>query len=280
MASRTATSPTSSATPNRPTGIRSGRACGLEVPSSWPDGWEGCLGLEPTPDQYVAHLVEVFRRVRRVLRPDGCLWIQLGDSYVTDPGNGRGGEGNYGLGGGAPHRSAADKTGCGLPAKNLVGVPWRVALALQAEGWVLRSECIWEMSNALPEGARHRPARSHQHVFLLTRSGRYYFDAGTGPALRTVWRIPATPLRGHYAHFPPRLAERCARAGSLEGGVILDPFCGTGTTLAAARRLGRYAVGCDLNGEYAEMARPRIWKEGRGPDKAPPRPPGPTRRGG
>jgi hypothetical protein len=189
------------------------------APPRWPDGWEGCLGLEPTPDQYVAHLVEVFRRVRRVLCPDGCLWIQLGDSYVTDPDNGRGGEGNYGLGGGAPHRSAADKTGCGLPAKNLVGVPWRVALALQAEGWVLRSECIWEMSNALPEGARDRPARSHQHVFLLTRSGRYYFDAGTGPALRTVWRIPATPSNGraggraptadHHAHFPPDLAKTC-----------------------------------------------------------------------
>jgi hypothetical protein len=138
-------------------------------PSRWPDGWEGCLGLEPTPDQYVAHLVEIFRLVRRVLRPDGVLWLQLGDSLVTDPGNGRGGEGNYGLGGGAPHRSAADKTGCGLPAKNLAGVPWRVALAMQAEGWVLRSECIWEMSNALPEGARDRPARSHPHVFLLTR---------------------------------------------------------------------------------------------------------------
>jgi DNA modification methylase len=141
-------------------------------------GVSGQLGLESTPDAYVARMVEVFREVRRVLRDDGTLWLNLGDSYATNPGNGRGGEGS-GLtkGGKAPHRGRIDKTSVGLKPKDLVGIPWRVAFALQADGWYLRSDIIWHKPNPMPESVRDRPTKSHEYLFLLTKGGRYYFDA-------------------------------------------------------------------------------------------------------
>lgn len=137
--------------------------------------WIGALGLEPTPELYVEHLVEIFHEVRRVLRDDGTLWLNLGDSYAGNPGNGRGG--GEKLDGGVPHYSASEKKGSGLKPKDLVGIPWRVAFALQADGWYLRSDIIWSKPNPMPESVKDRPTRAHEYLFLLTKSQRYYYDA-------------------------------------------------------------------------------------------------------
>lgn len=138
-------------------------------------GVAGQIGLETTLDAYVERLVAVFRAVRRVLRRDGVLWVNIDDGYVTNPGNGRGGES---VDGSTPHRSGLDKTGAtGLRPKNLMGAPWRLALALQADGWLLRLDGIWHKPNTLPEPARDRPGRDHEYVFLFSRSARYHYDA-------------------------------------------------------------------------------------------------------
>lgn len=138
-------------------------------------GVAGQIGLEPTMAEYIDNLVDIFGQVRRVLKDDGCLWLNLGDSYSTNPGNGRGGETK--MDGGTPHRSAADKTKNGLKAKNLLGIPWRVAFALQDDGWILRSDIIWAKPNPMPESVTDRPTRSHEYIFLLTKSAKYYYDA-------------------------------------------------------------------------------------------------------
>ncbi|WP_372397074.1 site-specific DNA-methyltransferase [Azospirillum sp. HJ39] len=152
-------------------------------------GVDGQIGLEPTPEAFVAALVEVFREVRRVLRPDGTVWLNLGDSYVTNPGNGRSSDERAGLGngGGRPHRSAADKSGCGLKPKDLLMIPARVALALQADGWWLRSDTIWHKPNPMPESVTDRPTSAHEHIFLLAKSERYFYDAD---AIREAESVP------------------------------------------------------------------------------------------
>jgi len=136
------------------------------------------MGMEDTPDAYVAGMVAVFREVRRILKPEGTLWLNLGDSYVSTP-TGSAGK-TQTLTGGKTHRDEAgkrrDKTGFGLPVKNLIGIPWRVALALQADGWILRSDVIWQKPNAMPRSVTDRPSDSHEHLFMLTRSPRYYYD--------------------------------------------------------------------------------------------------------
>ncbi len=138
-------------------------------------GVAGAYGLEPTLEEYIANMVTVFREVRRVLRKDGTLWLNLGDAYVSNPSNGRGGGST--LDGGAPHLSGANRDGAGLKPKDLVGLPWRVAFALQADGWWLRSEIVWHKPNPMPESVRDRPTRAHEYVFLLTKSARYFYDA-------------------------------------------------------------------------------------------------------
>lgn len=135
-------------------------------------GVSGQLGLEPTPEEYVADMVAVFREVWRVLRDDGTCWMNLGDSYTNNPGNGRGGESPDG---GLPHRSGMNKAGS-LKPKDLVGIPWRVAFALQADGWYLRSDIIWHKPNPMPESVTDRPTKAHEYVFLLTKSPRYFYD--------------------------------------------------------------------------------------------------------
>ena len=144
--------------------------------------WLGTLGLEPTLELYVEHMVEVFREVRRVLRKDGTLWLNLGDAYASNPSNGRGGGST--LDGGAPHLSGANRDGAGLKPKDLIGLPWRVAFALQADGWYLRSDIVWHKPNPMPESVRDRPTRAHEYVFLLTKSARYFYDAD---AIREPW---------------------------------------------------------------------------------------------
>jgi DNA modification methylase len=240
-------------------------------------GHEGQIGLEDTPEEYVDRLVEVFREVRRVLREDGTLWLNIGDSYA-------GGSGNY---------------GSGVKAKDLMGFPWQIAFALRADGWYLRSDIIWHKPNPMPESVTDRPTRAHEHIFLLTKSPRYYYDAEaikeparnwgtrdrsqmrdgtTDPKLkhhglagreweenpmknkRSVWTVPTKAYKGaHFATFPTDLIDPCVMAGSQESDFVLDPFTGSGTTGVVALRHNRNFIGCELNPEYAQMARDRIY---------------------
>lgn len=334
-------------------------------------GNAGQIGLEATPDEYVAKLVAVFREVRRVLRDDGTLWLNLGDSYANDSkwGGSTSGKhvqavhGNSGIGRGR-HTT-------GLPGKNLIGIPWHVAFALQADGWILRQDIVWSKPNPMPESVTDRCTKAHEYVFLLSKSASYYCDmkaiaepvtqstvarlsqdvenqdgsdrvpgktngpmravggrlagnvnppkgqaayeagderqrtkagllayavrerskrdsfkrddskraavipgqtVGTHRAdreestypldtrnKRSVWTIATKPYReAHFATMAPELAETCIKAGCPEGGTVLDPFGGAGTTGLVADQLQRSAVLCELNAEYVEIARRRI----------------------
>lgn len=291
------------------------------------------VGLEPTPTEYVQRLVSIFEEARRVLKPDGVLWLNLGDSFASGTIGRRDTSGEYadrraeqygsGRGeGNGPRDFSTRSRPPGLKQKDLVGIPWRVAFALQDAGWYLRSDIIWAKPNPMPESVRDRPTRAHEYVFLFTKSPRYYydqdairepypeatlerlkqmgFDAQTGgpkdygegsnrsarravvnlksralapaPQLedsngwspnganaRTVWNIPTEPFPGaHFATFPTELVKRCILAGSRPGDWVLDPFAGSGTAVLVADRLGRNAIGFDLNPAYIEMARRRL----------------------
>lgn len=256
-------------------------------------GHAGQIGLEPTPDEFVAAMIEVFREVRRVLADDGTVWLNLGDTYATDSkwGGSTGGKaaaGIHGSGGGG-----RNKTRVGLPDKNLVGIPWRVAFALQADGWFLRQDIIWSKPNPMPESVTDRCTKAHEYVFLLSKSPRYYYDADAiaeglaeasvarllQPGLadqkglddierggrrnkRSVWTVATQPFKeAHFATYPPALIEPCILAGCQVGGTVLDPFGGAGTTGLVADRLGRNAILCELNPDYARMAERRIADE-------------------
>lgn len=232
---------------------------------------DGQLGLEDTIDAYVNHLVAVFRQVWRVLAADGTLWLNIADSYVNNPGNGRGGETRQE--GGTPHRSGRDKTHLGLPVKNLIGIPWRTALALQSDGWLLRSDIIWHKVNVLPESVKDRPTKAHEYIFLLAKQPNYYYDyeaikepavskKGASRNKRSVWTIPTAHYKGaHFAVYPTTLVESCLLAGSAEDDTVLDPFVGSGTTGIVALQHKRKFVGIEINPTYAEMARQRIAAE-------------------
>ena len=231
-------------------------------------GVDGQLGLETTPDEFVEALVQVFREVRRVLRDDGTLWLNLGDSYATDSkwGGSTGGKaaiGLHGAGGGG-----RNKTKTGIPDKNLIGIPWRVAFALQADGWYLRQDIILQKTNPMPESVTDRCTKSHEYVFLLSKSKKYFFDACSikEPAVggdfrnrRSVWSVATKPFKGaHFATFPPELIRPCILAGSAKGGAVLDPFGGSGTTALVAMQEGRSSTICELNPEYSRIARNRM----------------------
>jgi len=277
-------------------------------------GADGQLGREPTPEAYVESMVKVFREVRRVLKGDGTLWLNLGDSYASNGirGDTRSGFNDRYFGtsnGRGKHGATADVVPPnvippGLKPKDLVGIPWRVAFALQADGWWLRSDIIWHKPNPMPESVRDRPTKAHEYVFLLSKSERYHYDADAiaEPSLhagrvveydgtqknadvdadlqrtriggpngsqsvtvggtrnrRSVWSITTKPFaEAHFATFPPDLPELCIKAGCPEGGTVLDPFSGAGTTGLVALRLGRSYIGIELNEDYAEMSRRRI----------------------
>lgn len=265
-------------------------------------GTEGQIGLEPTPESYVAAMVGVFEEVRRVLRNDGTLWLNLGDTYA---GGGRGGNPNE-----SAFRKQATNQGSliaptpipsGYKPKDLIGIPWRVAFALQSAGWYLRSDIIWHKPNPMPESVTDRPTKSHEYLFLLSKSERYYFDGGSvrepmsaasksryeysfggdknnqllkdglrtrvvgtreetdGRNIRTVWSINTTSYpEAHFATFPPALVKPCILAGCPKGGIVVDPFAGSGTTLAVAIKLGRRAIGIELNPEYVKLIEKRL----------------------
>jgi len=248
-------------------------------------GHKDQLGLEPTPAAYVRSLVRVLREARRVLRSDGTLWLNIGD---TRAGGVRGAAGDRStMQGSGKHqeqtrapaliRSArrdraliarSDIRVEGLQRKNLIGIPWRVAFALQRDGWILRQDIIWHKPNPMTESVRDRCTKSHEYLFLLSRKPRYWFDseAISEPAKypnsqrdrrnkRSVWSVSTQPSKlNHFAKFPPKLVAPCILAGCPLGGVVLDPFCGTGTALAVAIEHGRRAVGIDLNPEYVRIA--------------------------
>jgi DNA modification methylase len=266
-------------------------------------GHDGQIGLEATPDAYVAELVAVFREVRRVLKDDGTLWLNLGDSYASfrdgkaTPDTSRGeSDGTLVPKGSAKNRMAATFAGSAVKHKDLIGIPWRVAFALQADGWYLRSDIIWHKPNPMPESVTDRPTKAHEYVFLLSKSARYFYDseaiseeatrqaAGNIKPIkgadqshgrtranlhkikatdtrnaRTVWSITTKPFKGaHFATMPAELAERCIKAGSAVGDMVLDPFGGAGTTGLVADQMGRDATLIELNPTYAAMASARI----------------------
>lgn len=226
------------------------------------------LGSEASVDDYVHALVVIFRELSRVLTPDGTLWLNIGDCYTSGDRTWR-----------APDRknparamSYRAPTPVGLKPKELVGVPWRVASALQMDGWYLRSEIIWHKPNVHPESVKDRPTRAHEHVFMLTRSEHYYYDQqavrepGAEEKLRnrrSVWTIPTQAFRGaHFATFPPALIEPCVLAGSAPGDVVLDPFFGAGTTGLVAARCDRHFLGIEIVPAYVDLARTRLAEEG------------------
>lgn len=330
-------------------------------------GVDGQLGLEPTPDDFVEAMVEVFREVWRVLRDDGTLWLNLGDSYAQS-----GGRGTQGKSGDRADRMftasglTKPKNADGIKSKDLIGIPWRVAFALQADGWYLRQDIIWHKPNPMPESVRDRCTKAHEYLFMLSKKPKYYFDheavkepmaASSIPRLkqniadqvgtsranggaksngnfkaagdvnsglrnrRTVWTVTTKPFKeAHFATYPPDLIEPCILAGTSEGGVceecgtpynrvvertamvidrserthskgrtrssgtmvspptsetlgweqgcdcmagcvpatVIDPFFGAGTTGLVAQQHGRNWIGCELNPDYAEIARKRL----------------------
>lgn len=262
-------------------------------------GVEGQLGLEATPDKYVAGMVEVFREVRRLLRDDGTLWLNLGDSYTTGAsvsprsGDPKAVDSSSAM---VPRRGTPE----GLKPKDLVGIPWMVAFALRADGWYLRSDIIWHKPNPMPESVTDRPTKSHEYIFLLSKSEKYHYDhvaikekaifADSGidsverggfdgktnelegreafraitqtRNKRTVWTVNPKPYaEAHFATFPDDLIEPCILAGSPKGGLVLDPFMGAGTTALVAARHSRNFLGCELNPAYIEIAEKRIAPE-------------------
>jgi site-specific DNA-methyltransferase (adenine-specific) len=229
-------------------------------------GIEGQIGHEDTIELYVQALVGVFEEVKRVLHPDGVFYLNIGDTYYSGNGQPHGSDPR------SPSRNfmrkklrAVDRSGWGLPKKSLIGVPWKVAFALQDRGWTLRSDIIWNRLNAFVEPtARDRPYRQHEHIFLFSKSRFYSFDRSSLPDEEDVWTIPIE--RGketdHNAAFPKELVRRCIMTGSPPGGFVLDPFVGSGTTLSVALELGRIAVGVDLSPNYFSEVVHSLLKEG------------------
>ena len=258
-------------------------------------GTPGQYGLEATPAAYVETMRALFAEARRVLADDGTLWLNLGDSYYSGKGEPtQPDEKNTAR---RPGKRVLDGPSWGLPRKNLVGIPWRTAFALQDDGWILRNEIIWHKPNAMPESIADRMSTRHEHLFLFAKQPRYWFDldavrephaaperkAGarafrardmnhqrtatgvyTGPDARgrnpgDIWEIATRPYpAAHFAVFPIGLPIRCIKAGCKPGGIVLDPFSGSGTTGAAARQLGRKYIGIDLNPAYHDLAKERF----------------------
>jgi len=282
--------------------------CCITSPPYWglrDYGMDGQIGLESTIEEYIEKMVSVFREVKRVLKPEGTLWLNMGDCY-----SGSGGPGGDYKNGRKGIEYGSQYLPRGLKPKDLCGMPWRIAFALQADGWYLRSDIIWSKKNPMPESCRDRPTKAHEYVFLMSKSAKYFYDAdaireeqkisslerlktgwdgnkkrdwpGTnhnnfdkymgktqeeidllpGRNKRTVWTIATQPFPGaHFATFPEKLVEPCIMAGCPAGGLVLDPFMGSGTVALVAHRLDRDFIGFELSKEYCEMADKRIKAE-------------------
>jgi site-specific DNA-methyltransferase (adenine-specific) len=227
-------------------------------------GIEGQIGLEESLQQFLNRLVEVFARVKRVLRDDGVLWLNIGDGFTS---------GNRGYR--APDKknparamTVRPDTPEGLKPKDLVGIPWRLAFALQADGWYLRTDVVWNKPNAMPESVKDRPSRSHEFLFMLTKSERYFYnhDAvkertadGRYRNRRSVWNINTQPTPfAHFATFPEALIEPCILSSTRPGDFVLDPFFGSGTVGSICKKLDREFVGIELNPDYIHIASERL----------------------
>lgn len=232
------------------------------------------IGLEDTPQDYVDALVTVFREARRTLKDDGTFWLNIGDNYVGATSQHRAG-GSQGKTSrySRKHMNGIPTTGrgrrnklfyeMGLPMKSLVGMPWRVAFALQNDGWILRCDVIWHRPTA-SESVRDRPTHAHEYVFMFSKKQWYYYDrsamlTGTGANIQTVWRVTGTPFTGgHCATFPPELIEPIVLASCPQGGVVLDPFGGSGTVGVVCRQHGRHFVLCEISRDNVALATKRV----------------------
>ncbi len=223
------------------------------------------IGSEETLDKYISNIVQVFSEVKKVLKDDGTLWLNIGDAYTS---------------GGRTWRDADKKnparamsyrpdTPKGLKPKDLIGLPWRIAFALQNDGWYLRSDIIWHKPNCQPESVKDRPTQSHEYIFLFSKKEKYYYDyeaikEKTLDGLnkrnkRSVWNVNTEPFRdAHFAVFPPALIVPCILAGSKVSDWILDPFLGSGTVGEVAQKLNRKFIGIELNPDYALIAKKRV----------------------
>lgn len=296
-------------------------------------GCEGQIGLEQTPEEYIDKLVAIFREVRRVLKADGTLWVNIADSYA-----GSGKEAAQYPDNAKKYKQGTNKgmLGCsctikrtieGIKPKDLIGIPWMLAFALRADGWYLRQDIIWHKPNPMPESVKDRCTKSHEYIFLLSKSKKYYFHSEAiaepianqsikryaqniaaqqgsqtpsknngamkaalpryggkkytehpeqfyrtksgkiyDPSLkrnkRDVWTVATKPFKGaHFATFPDTLITPCILAGCPQGGTVLDPFCGTGTTLMVAKANGRHSIGIEINQAYRELIRDRVGPE-------------------
>jgi DNA modification methylase len=226
-------------------------------------GVEGQTGQEDTVEEYVAKLVAVFAEVRRLLKPRGTVFLVIGDTYYSGKGQPKGGDRKQVWRGVARDKyRAVDKPGFGVPKKSLLGIPWRVALALQADGWTLRSAVIWVKPKTLAEpSVRDRPRTTSETVFILAKGRDYHFDRGGLAGEEDVWHIPAPPGSKRFRHaapFPEALVERCLAAGCPADGIVLDPYAGSGTTLAVAARRGHPSIGIELNPQYCKLVAERL----------------------
>ncbi len=223
------------------------------------------IGSESSPETYVENLVKLFKEVRRVLRKDGTVWLNVGDGYARN-----GGDGNHGPNAVVGNtKKLIQKRNCkvpnvwGLKDRDLFGLPWRVAFALQADGWILRSRITWVKSNPMPESVKNRPTTATEEIFMFAKSIKYFYDSNgvreeSGANLRNFWNLkPDSSKTGHPATFPRELARRCILLGSREGDTVLDPFSGSGTTGIAANELKRDAVLIELNSDYVEKSKVR-----------------------
>jgi DNA modification methylase len=232
---------------------------------------EGQLGMEPTIDGFVSNLVDTLAKLRHVLKPIGTVFLNLGDTYYSAKGRPHGVDDK--------HRSrrmstlrAVDGPGLGLPPKSLIGIPWRVALAIQEDGWILRSAIVWVRNTSIPEPtARDRPWRKYEHIFLFTKNSRYHFDRKGLLGEEDVWQIEPernSLARGtHYAPFPRALVRRCISVGCPDGGTVLDPFVGGGTTMSVALEMHRHAVGIELNQDFCRHVASVLRAQPREPSK-------------
>jgi site-specific DNA-methyltransferase (adenine-specific) len=242
--------------------------CAITSPPYWglrDYGIHGQIGLEPSLAQFLEQLTQVFSELRRVLTPDGTLWLNIGDGYTS------GNRGYRASDKKNPARAMTTRppTPDGLKPKDLIGIPWRLAFALQDEGWFLRSDVIWNKPNAMPESVKDRPVRSHEYLFMFTKSERYHYDYEavqeptddkTGKrGRRSVWSVNTKPFGGaHFATFPSELIRPCVLASSKPGDFILDPFFGSGTVGLVSKEENRRYIGIELNPEYVSLARARL----------------------